>query len=249
MQSFRVPQDVLDSVKAMQSFRVPQDVLDSVKAMQSFRIPQDVLDSVKAMQSLRIPQDVLDSVKAMQSFRIPKEVLESIKAMSINRLETLTAGDEAIVLDDDVGKQMLLALAGKVDFNLLSEHAKESLVYLYHTYFLPFLISCIATIFMTYFQSTLSVFKTAEKPSEVKVLARKGHFDKDLLKGYRVVTDASLLVRETPSMNSKVLTSLPLGQLVKVFENSKRSWLHIEVEIEGEILDGWVLRRYTTNFK
>ena len=59
----------------------------------------------------------------------------------------------------------------------------------------------------------------------------------------------SLNFRDEPSMNSNVIDSLPIGTTVRVINKSDRSWLLVEVEINGELEQGWVLRCYTTYFK
>jgi len=50
-------------------------------------------------------------------------------------------------------------------------------------------------------------------------------------------------------MKSEIITSLPIGSLVEVLDSSNRSWLLVEVEVNGELEQGWVFRRYTTYFK
>lgn len=50
-------------------------------------------------------------------------------------------------------------------------------------------------------------------------------------------------------MKSEVITTLPIGALVEVIDKSHRSWLLVEAEIDGELEQGWVSRRYTSYFK
>ena len=50
-------------------------------------------------------------------------------------------------------------------------------------------------------------------------------------------------------MKSEIITALPIGSLVEVIDKSHRSWLLVEVEIDGVLEQGWVSRRYTAYFK
>ena len=70
-------------------------------------------------------------------------------------------------------------------------------------------------------------------------------FDKNLLKNYRVIIGSQINLRNEPSIKSNIITTLPIGTLVEIVEKYNRSWLLIEVEINGEVEQGWILRRYT----
>jgi hypothetical protein len=265
LESIRVPQGILASVKALESIRVPQGVLNSVKALESIRVPQGFLNSVRALESILVPQGVLDSVRALDSIRAPQGFLDSVRALELVQVPrwfldsatvlggmpelSIAVGDSGLVVDEGVDEEVLSALSGRKDFRLLSEPAKKVVLYLYHYYFLPILIGCITTVIMSHLQTTQNLMMMAEKPGEIRNLSRSGAVSKDLLNGYRVVTMARLQLRLKPTMKSHVLVPLPLGQLVKVLRDSKRSWLHVQVDIEGERLEGWAFRRYTTEFK
>ena len=57
-------------------------------------------------------------------------------------------------------------------------------------------------------------------------------------------------MREKPNMKSNIIDRLPIGTLIEIIGKSdNRSWLLVEVEINGEIEQGWVLRTYTEYFK
>lgn len=90
-----------------------------------------------------------------------------------------------------------------------------------------------------------------ETPAEIKSYTRKPipGINKNLLKGYRVVTGADVHLRKDPSMKSDIITTLTRGQLLAVLDKSNRSWIFVKVEIEREEFVGWVSRRYTAYFK
>jgi hypothetical protein len=50
-------------------------------------------------------------------------------------------------------------------------------------------------------------------------------------------------------MKSNVITGLPIGTLVDVIDKANRSWLLVEVEVNGSIEQGWISRRHTVFFK
>tara|TARA_R100001039_G_C1781180_1_gene67694 strand:- start:276 stop:590 length:315 start_codon:yes stop_codon:yes gene_type:complete len=88
-------------------------------------------------------------------------------------------------------------------------------------------------------------------PSEAKAFAKElnENFDRSALKGFRVITANALNFRGGPGMKSEIITILPVGTLVEIIDKSDRSWLLVEVEIDGVLEQGWISRRYTAYFK
>ncbi|MGQ4005173.1 SH3 domain-containing protein [Francisellaceae bacterium CB300] len=74
-------------------------------------------------------------------------------------------------------------------------------------------------------------------------------FNKQALKDYRITKVDSLNFRYKPSVKSDVITTLPLGTLTYVIDKSNRSWLFVEVDIDGDLIQGWISRRYTSRFR
>ena len=244
---------------------IPSAMLESLKMP---AISSAMLDSMKVpsissamLESMRVCSVYMESLKgiensvAMQALKGLRNTPfdEAILACTFANLgyESGPSGNAEFVADEEIINELVAALGKALDFNLLSERAKAILLHLYQYYLVPFFIGCLTTIYMTHVTAAQNAMQKAGTPTEVKALARKGPhgINKEMLKGYRVVTAASLQFRVHPSMKSEILMALPLGQLLEVLNDSKRSWLHVQVEIEGEILDGWVLRRYTTYFK
>lgn len=137
------------------------------------------------------------------------------------------------------------------DFSLYSDKSKKFLVYLYHYYFLPVLLSCLASLIMLDILQAKEELKIIETQQEVRAFTRSPHatFDRNSLKGHRFTIVGNLNFRENPSMDSNSIEMLPIGTIVKVIDKSNRSWLLVEIEIDGVLDQGWVLRRYTTYFK
>lgn len=137
------------------------------------------------------------------------------------------------------------------DFSSYSEKAKKILYFFCTAILLSYLIGIASSITANYIQQFQEVSKTLETSREVKSFTRSSPplIDRQALKGHRVTTANNLNFRHKPSMNSNVIEILPIGTIVKVVDKSNRSWLLVEVEIDSEIEQGWVLRRYTTYFK
>lgn len=116
---------------------------------------------------------------------------------------------------------------------------------------MPVLFLIIGILITPHIQQVQEELKTLTTQKEVKAFTRSppATFDRQALKGHRFTMVNLLNFRDKPSMNSNVIDSLPIGTTVRVVNKSDRSWLLVEVEINGELEVGWVLRRYTTYFK
>jgi uncharacterized protein YgiM (DUF1202 family) len=151
----------------------------------------------------------------------------------------------------EIDAQIRVEISSQTDFNALSEKTKSILLYLYHYYFLPVFLSFLSAYMMANAVEARKELESISTPAEVRQFTRapNHNFDLSSLKGFRVTTVQSLNLRETPSLKSEIITTLPIGSLVEVIDKSQRSWLLVEVEIEGELEQGWVSRRYTAYFK
>lgn len=151
----------------------------------------------------------------------------------------------------EIDAQISAEIYSQTDFNALSDKTKSILLYLYHYYFLPILLSCLSAYITANTVEARKELGSITTPVEVRQFTREPNknFDRSSLKGFRVTTVKALNFRNTPSMRSEIITTLPIGSLVEVIDNSHRSWLLVEVEIDGVLDQGWVSRRYTTYFK
>lgn len=132
----------------------------------------------------------------------------------------------------------------------LPDYLKVITFYLYQNIMEPFAVSYSAAHLYSINQVKKSLKKVKTK-SNVKYFTRKSHtsFDRSLLKGYRVTISESLELKDSPNIDALLIDTLPIGTLLEVLDKSNRSWLLVEVKIDGELEQGWVLRRYTTYFK
>lgn len=65
------------------------------------------------------------------------------------------------------------------------------------------------------------------------------------LKNFRLVSRDNVHLRTGPSERSAILEKLPINTLLFIRDKSNRQWLAVEVEFNGEIVQGWISRRYT----
>ncbi|SIS87981.1 SH3 domain-containing protein [Neptunomonas antarctica] len=84
------------------------------------------------------------------------------------------------------------------------------------------------------------------KRSINKVLRNLPTPEKQSIRDYRIVIDSSLHLRSGNGKKYQSLALIPQGAFVRIVSSDNRSWLKVEVSIEGEFLEGWVYRSYTT---
>lgn len=137
------------------------------------------------------------------------------------------------------------------DFSSYSEKAKKILYFFCTFILLPYLIGIASSLSVNYIQQFQEVSKTLETSREVKSFTRSSHLvvDRQALKGYRVTTVNTLNFRDNFGMDSTIMDTIPIGTIMRVIDKSNKTWLLVEVEVGGELEQGWVLRRYTTYFK
>lgn len=167
-------------------------------------------------------------------------------------LYTVNALSKTIVeIDDEISDELFSVNS----YRELSDDTRNKLSYIYDTYILPLIflflgvpINILVTPHVSLFLQDIKLVKTKQ---EVKSIVRRSPpvFDREALKGYRVTIADNLNLCSDYEMDSDVIEVLPIGTIVKVIDKSNRSWLKVEVEINGELEQGWILRRYTTYFK
>lgn len=186
---------------------------------------------------------------------ISKELVKLFNSQKINVSEVFSSLDEElkeqieenfIEVDDSIKDE----LSSKIHFDFLSKKAKKAFMAI-----LFFVFLLIHDVFYDYVKEEVSkvIFhsKNISSPPQAKNLTRKnrGGLDRNLLKDYRVTIPKSLNIRFKPSIKSKIITVLQPGTLVYVIDKSNRSWLFVEIDIDGNLIQGWVARRYTAYFR
>ena len=211
---------------------------------ESARLAALALQESPAMQALR------DFSNLPFSSAVRERVFSELDSIERTQIEPGEHPDFPI--DQDIQLEIQRELEGNRDYKALSERAQVFLLYVYHYYLLPILINCmIVPMIIAHTQKVQTELQENKTPAEIRSYVRKPvhGINKELLKGYRAVKGSNVHLRKEPSMRSKIITKLPSGKLIRVQNKSKRSWLLVEVDIEGEVFVGWISRRYTTYFK
>ncbi|MEO3677409.1 SH3 domain-containing protein [Rheinheimera sp. FR7-31] len=259
-ESSRLAMLTLQESDAMSSFKaVAESVRLSSIAFQQSGVAKQLQNFAKTSQLASIA--LQQSEAFMQISQISN--LASFKALASldnspfpqNAVLTFTTEISSTDIIDESLKELDTQISAEIysqkDFNALSDKTKCILLYLYHNYFLPILLGCLAAYIMANAEEARKELESISTPSEVRQFTRAPNhsFDRSSLKRFRVTTAQSLNFREGPSMRSEIITVLPIGSLVEVIDKSNRSWLLVEVEIDGTLEQGWVSRRYTAYFK
>jgi hypothetical protein len=243
-----------EALKAMRSF---QSVAERVRSSGLSFLQSE---TAKRLQNIAKMDQILSSIALQQSKIFQISNLTSFKALD-NLYNSPFSKDEVLAFAseidggdgiadkffEEIDDQISAEIASKTDFNTLSDKAKKILLYFFNYVFLPLFLNAVYDAY----KETKKELKSIATPTEVKQFVRSSNdkFDRSLLKGFRVTTVESLNFRKSPSMRSEIITILPIGSLVEIIDKSNRSWLLVEVEIDGELEQGWVPRRYTAHFK
>ncbi|MNO35744.1 hypothetical protein D3C76_257990 [compost metagenome] len=85
----------------------------------------------------------------------------------------------------------------------------------------------------------------AKSPAEVKAcIAQIPQDQASLLSGHRVLIGDKVKLRTQPSEKSEIKALPKIGAILEVLEDGE-VWIRVSVDVSGEILEGWIARRYT----
>ena len=249
-------QEMQESAKAISLSIQDSSLVNTIHGLQeSSALASLAIQNSSLIEQVKALQDIpyLQAIREIENSPFHSETINFV-------IDCLDHFDEQPINPDNGYKDDVLAkfsneiyedLETNKNFLELSEKSKNLLIYIYHTYILPIIIGCLVVMITNNQEKAQEQFDKLKNKAEIKSLTRKqlDGVDRDFLKGYRVVTGSDLQLRVSPNMSAQVLEKLPLGLLIKIIDRSNRVWLFVEVEIDGEILQGWVARRYTTYFK
>jgi hypothetical protein len=231
---------VRTSFEASESFKLARELQSQVALANSFSSEYSSL--FEQFNSLR-------NLESFQSiFRLNDVQFEEIISTNLTQEDVTSFSEKPIsAIDSDLSDEIK---SGK-DFSLYSDEDKKYLSYIYHSYLLPFMFLIMGILIAPHVQQAQAELDVLTTQKEVNAFTRSPSvtFDRQALKGHRFTTISLLNLRDKPSMHSNVIESLPIGTIARVINKSDRSWLLVEVEINGELEQGWILRRYTTYFK
>ena len=155
------------------------------------------------------------------------------------------------IVDEEIQTELVTLENSGFDFSLLSSAATATIWFVFKDIIIPlwlvlFVIPQVQEVIDKTQPCLVSVGSAHEVSNRTKHLTSD---EKHLLRSCRVVTGNNLRLRESPSLKSEIITTLPNGKIIQVLDSSELSWLKVEVDIDDEPLEGWVARRYTDRIK
>lgn len=231
---------VRTSFEASEPFKLARELQSQVVLANS--ISSEYLSIFEQFESLR-NLDYFQSIFRRNDFQFEEVISTNLTQEDITRFSEKPISEIDSDLSDEIKSGM--------GFSLYSDQDKKYLSYIYHFYLLPFMFLIVGILIAPHVQQAQAELDILTTQQEVKAFTRSPPytFDRQALKGHRFTTVSSLNLRDKPSMHSNVIDSLPIGTIARVVSKSDRSWLLVEVDINGELEQGWILRRYTTYFK
>ena len=231
-------------------------VRTSFEASESFKLVRELQAQVALANSFSSEYSSLfeqfDSLRNFESFqsifRLNDVQFEEVISTNLTQEDITNFSSKPISeIDSDLSDEIE---SGK-DFSLYSEKAKKILHFICTVILLQYIIGMASSVSVNYIQQFQEESKNLETSREIKSFIRSPLplVDRRALKGHRVTTVNTLNFRDNLGKNSTIVDNIPIGTIVRVMDKSDKSWLLVEVEIDGELEQGWVLRRYTTYFK
>lgn len=204
-------------------------------------------------------------IHQLDKFTPALSILSQLKNLPVDLLGSYTFDDKDgeiyTIYEDELTEKEIIekfnsdisqSISENKDFNDLSSYAKKAITYFLHEILFKAIILAITSSYM--YDNLFSADEELKNCSipEIKAIAsgrQQVSFDRAYLKSYRVVIAEALSLREEPSMKSEVVAKISKGTLLEILDKSNRSWLKVSVEVDDEVLIGWVSRKYTLHFK
>ena len=242
------------TMKAMQSIIEAARRPVTIGELPAAKMLQDINNTARLVNRLRQESPAMKALQQFSNLPFSSVVRETafpeLDLPDVAPLESENYLDFDFGIDQDVELEIQRELEGSNDYNLLSDRTKTWIRSFLLQFFLPLVINLLSSFIVIHTQIQQTVLNEYKTSREVKSYMRKGIYgvDEELLRGYRVVTGSAVRLRRTPSMKSEIIALLPLGTLIEVLNESNRSWLLAEVDVEGKKVVGWISRRYTKKF-
>ncbi len=130
----------------------------------------------------------------------------------------------------------------------LSRKALNVLFLIIERYFFPFLLSCLATVYMEESDFIREFFRDKETVTEIRQGIEANVFD-EKYKRFRIVVTHELEVREHPDKRAGINSTITLGAVIEELE-SDLMWVKVRyLSSDEDVETGWVEKRYTQNVR
>lgn len=146
----------------------------------------------------------------------------------------------------DIIRLSIENLTTNYDYNALSEKAKFIISYIYQNYILVLLLGVLSCAIYDY--QVKPKINPYFSQQEIKNVIKKEVKKNDLISLYgERITAVNLNLRVSPNRTAELIETLEKGTFFHIIEepNLHKSWLKVEVDMNGEKVQGYILRRYT----
>lgn len=94
-------------------------------------------------------------------------------------------------------------------------------------------------------------FSNAETPAAARLQARRlpNGVEREQLSGFRVLVGDNVQLREGPGRKYLAMESLKVGSLLRVLDSDGKAWIYVSVMVDGELIEGWIFRRYAKRIR
>lgn len=155
--------------------------------------------------------------------------------------------EEVSGVQPEIENEIIGLLKSRGDLSQLSLQSKRHLCVIYLLLFLELMSHASALI--TVGAWVEGIVASAGTSSEVrKRFKGLTGAQKALMEGQCVTTGEQVILRSSFSTDSLELGRMERGMFLDVLKGSKDGWVHVLAEIDGEMVEGWVARRYVVVF-
>lgn len=191
---------------------------------------------------------LLNIQRQMQLF--PTDLQNQLVDDVMHASEELNVNDEVQSEVSNFFKDMIRLsienLTEEYDYNALSQKAKFIIIYIYQNYILVLLLGVLSCAIYDY--QVKPKIDPYFSQQEVKTLTKNEVKKNALISLYgERITSVNVNLRASPSQTAELIEILEKGTFLHIIKepNLHKSWLKVEVDMNGEKVQGYILRRYT----
>lgn len=176
--------------------------------------------------------------------RFPRDELKIDEENSIELQDDLFATIKQYVdtqdlnLSKKIEKEIKEVLDDTRDIDSLSHPAIKALFIIIMEIFLPFVVSCLAAVFMEQSDFVRDIFRDVPKEQLKQEIKNQEFTEK--YKNFSVIIRNDIMRRD-PSSKGEVVAFLDVGDVVEVLD-IYNNWVYIRVEVGDDIETGWIVK-------
>ncbi|WP_151801661.1 SH3 domain-containing protein [Acinetobacter guillouiae] len=191
---------------------------------------------------------LLNIQKQMQFFptEIQNQLVDDVIYMTEEFDVSEEVQSEVSVFFKDMIRLSIENLTTDYNYNAISQKAKFIISYIYQYYIVTLLLGILSCAIYEY--QVKPKIDTYFNQKEIKTLIKQEVKRNDLLSLYgERITSVNVNLRVKPDLTSELIEILDRGTFLHIINDPQlhKSWLKVEVDMNGEKVQGYILRRYT----